>query len=244
MQLRISSKLDNHSPDITLKTLSYDLPTGDDQIVTLDFDQLIDEGRYIFVCVMENPAIHLHLSNLRATGLLALSYSKTQMPPQDIGVETFEFWLPSRRPKGQNLAMTFMPPINGFDAQNICNGVARPTSGVNAWVADPADPAPQLDIKWIVPQSISEVTLMFDTDFDHAMESSLMGHPENVMPFTVKHYRLKDGAGKVLAEVSDNHQTVNRIQFDQAIETDHLQVEVVDSHGDVSAAVFSVQCYS
>ena len=39
---------------------------------------------------------------------------------------------------------------------------------------------------------------MFDTDFDHAMETTLRGHPEAVMPFVVEHYRLKDGAGAVL----------------------------------------------
>ena len=139
VELRKSSKVDNHTPDVALKSLTVDLPAGDNQIVELDFDQLIYDGRYVFVCVKENPALRLHLSQMRVTGLLALQYRRTQIPPQDIGVESFEFWAPPRRPEGHNLAMTFMPPINGFDAQNICNGVARPTSQANAWVADPQD---------------------------------------------------------------------------------------------------------
>ena len=243
VELRMSSKVDNHSPDVVLKSLSFDLPAGDNQRVDLDFDQLINDGRYVFVCVMENPAVQLHLSQARITGLLSLQYWRTQTPPQDIGVESFEFWTPPRRPEGNNVAMTFNPPINGFDPQNICNGVARPTSQANAWVADPQDPAPQLDIKWVVPQSISKVTLMFDTDFDHAMETTLRGHPEAVMPFAVRHYRLKDDAGKVLEEVTDNHQTVNSIEFEQPVETDHLQLEVVNGHGGIPAAVFAVHCY-
>ncbi len=243
VELRMSSKVDNHSPDVVLKSLSFDLPAGDNQRVALDFDQLIDDGRYVFVCIMENPAVRLHLSQLRVTGLLALQYWRTQSPPQEIGVESFEFWTPPRRPEGHNLAMTFMPPINGFDPQNICNGIARPTSQANAWVADPQDAAPRLDIKWVVAQSISRVTLMFDTDFDHAMETTLRGHPEAVMPFAVKHYRIKDGAGALLAEVRDNHQTVNTIEFEQPVETDHLQVEVLKSHGDAPAAVFAMHCY-
>ena len=196
VQLRISSRSDNHTPDITLKTLRFDLAAGENQAISLDFDQLIDEGRYAFVCVMANPKLRLHLSEQRITGLLALSYWRTQVPVHDIGVESFEFWTPPRRPEGQNVAMRFSPPINGFDAQNICNGVARPTAAVNAWVADPLDPAPKLDIKWIVPQSISRVTLMFDSDFDHAMETTLRGHPEEVMPFAVRHYRLKRWQGR------------------------------------------------
>ena len=243
VELRTSSKVDNHTPDVVLKTLTFYLPAGDNQRIELDFDQLIDEGRYVFVCVMTNPALRLHLSQLRVSGLLALQYRRTQIPPQDIGVETFEFWTPPRRPAGHNLAMTFMPPINGFDAQNICNGVARPTSQANAWVADPEDPAPQLDIKWVVPQSISKMTFMFDTDFDHAMETTLRGHPEAEMPFAVEHYRIKDGAGAVLAEVKDNHQTVNTIEFDHPLETDRLQLEVVKVQGDTPAAIFAVHCY-
>ena len=243
VQLRQSSKRDNHTPDIILKTLRFDLPAGDDQAVDLEFDQLIDDSRYVFVCVMENPALRLHLSDMRVTGLVALQYWRDQSPMHDIGVESFEFWTPPRRPDGQNVTMSFSPPINGFDPQNVCNGLARPVAEVNAWVADPADDKPTLDIKWIAPQSISRVTLMFDTDFDHAMETVTRGHPEDVMPFAVKHFRLRNGDGAVLAEVTDNHQTVNRIEFDEPIEIDHLQVEVVASHGDAPAAVFALHCY-
>ena len=243
VQLRQSSKRDNHTPDVILGTLNFDLPVGDDQVIKLDFEQLIDDSRYVFVCVMENTALRLHLSDRRVTGLLALQYWRDQKPYEDIGVEAFEFWTPPRRPEGHNIAMTFAPPINGFDPQNVCNGLARPVAEVNAWVAGPDDEAPTLDVKWDMPQSISRVTLMFDTDFDHAMETVTRGHPEDVMPFTVKHYRLRDGEGCVLAEISDNHQTVNRFDFDEPVETEHLQVEIIESQGNAPAAVFALHCY-
>ena len=100
MQLRQSSKRDNHSPDVILKTLRFDdLPAGDDQLIELDFDQLIDDSRYVFVCVMENPALRLHLSDMRVTGLLALQYWRDQRPYEDIGVEAFEFWTPRAVPR-------------------------------------------------------------------------------------------------------------------------------------------------
>ncbi len=243
VQLRVSSKPDNHSPDIILKTCAFDLDEGDNQVIDLDFDQLLNQNCYVFVHVLENHLVHLHLSDQRLTGLLALTHRRTQQPRHDIGVESFEFWTPLRRPGGHNIAMTFTPPINGFDPHNICNGLARPTAGANAWVADPNDPEPALDIDWQVPQSVSEIVLMFDTDWDHPMETSLWGHPEDVAPFAVKNYRLTDGNGRVFAEVADNHQTVNKICFDQPVETDRLRLEVLASHGDVPAAVFSVLCY-
>ena len=244
VQLRTSSKIDNHSPDVILKTCSFDLQPGPNQRITMDFDQHIAADRYVFVCVMQNPAVQLHLSSQRVSGLAALQYRRLQQPPHDIGVETFEFWTPPRRPAGQNIAIACSPPIDGFDPRSLLNGIARPTCAANAWVADPADPAPKLELRWDVPQSIRRLTLMFDTDFDHAMETSLMGHPEAVMPFTVRHYRIKDGAGRIVREITDNHQTVNDLTFDEPLETDHLQLELLASHGDVPAAVFSVQCHS
>ena len=244
VQLRISSRRDNYTPDTTLKSLRINLAAGDNQVIDLDFEQLMDDSRYAFVCVMANPLVQLHLSDRRITGLLALQYWRSQQPQHDIGVEAFEFWTPPRRPAGHNIAMAFSQPINGFDAQNIGNGLSRPTAAVNAWVAEPDDPAPKLDIRWTYPQRISQATLMFDSDFDHAMETSLRGHPESVMPFTVKHYRLGDGNGRVFAEVTDNHQTINQIRFDEPVETDQLRVEVLEMQGEAPAAIFGVQCYA
>ncbi len=244
VQLRTSSKIDNHSPDVMLKTRSYDLEAGDNQTIEIDFEVEIDADRYVFVCVMNNPDIALHLSEQRVTGLVALHHRSLQEPPSEIGVEIFEFWTPPRRPAGQNVAISFNPPINGFAPTNVTNGIARPVAGVNAWVSDKSDESPCLQVKWDAPQTINRVTLMFDTDWDHAMETSLMGHPEDVMPFTVKHYRIKDSNSNIIAEVNDNHQTVNHISFDDPIETDKLEIEVISSHGDVPASIFSVQAYT
>ncbi len=243
-QLRTSSKRDNFTPDVLLGSLEFDLEAGDSQVIELDFEATIDEDRYVFVCLMENPALKLRLSSARATGLLAVQYWRSQEPTPDIGAESFEFWTPPRRPEGQNVAMTFSPPIDAWDPRHVINGAARPTSAANAWVADPSDPAPKLDVKWLAPQRIREATLIFDTDSDHAMETVFSNHAEDAMPFAVKHYRLTNGNGRVYAEARDNHQTVNRIVFDEAIETDQLRLEVLASHGDVPAAVFALRCYA
>jgi hypothetical protein len=86
--------------------------------------------------------------------------------------------------------------------------------------------------------------LAFDVDFDHAMESVLLGQPERVMPFCVKHYRVLDGAGRVLAEVTDNHQARNTVRLDSPTTTDRLRIELLATHGCVPAGLFEVRCYS
>jgi hypothetical protein len=113
----------------------------------------------------------------------------------------------------------------------------------NAWVASPADPKPALHLLWPKPQSIRTVVLKFDTDFDHPMESVLMGHPERTMPFCVRDYILRDDQGRVLREVTGNYQSINTITFDTAIQTRSLTLEVKHPSPEVPAAVFEILCY-
>jgi len=69
-----------------------------------------------------------------------------QEPPQDSGIDTFEFWCPERRPGGQNIAMNINPAITDFGVSNILNGFIRPTIKPNAWIAAQEDQNPSLNI--------------------------------------------------------------------------------------------------
>ena len=212
------------------------------------FRSRLDQDQYVLICLMPNPRVGVLLSDLRITGVLALvprsgHGSKTgQKPPPDIGVESFDLWAPQRRPGGQNFAMIFDPRLGGFEAKNVLGGPDRPTVRPNAWVAALDDPKPTLSLVWNSAPTISRIELAFDTDLDHPLESVLMGHPERVVPFCVKHYRLLDGRGRVLHEARENHQTRNVIRPPQPLRTDRLQLEVLETWG-APAAVFSVRCY-
>jgi hypothetical protein len=191
--LRISSKPGNYTPDLTLRRLNLQVKPGQAQEIRFDFDATIDQPRYAFVCLMENPKISVHLSEQRLTGVLsvaqkfnrAVAKSPRQEPPPDTGLDSLEFWLPERRPGGKNLAIRIEPPLEVFGVSNLTNGFARPTRQPNAWVASFEDEQPCVRLTWAEPQTFSSVELMFDTDHDHPMESVLLGHPERVMPFCV-----------------------------------------------------------
>jgi hypothetical protein len=70
-----------------------------------------------------------------------------------------------------------------------------------------------------------------------------MGHPENAIPFCVRHARVRDAAGKVVAELADNHQTRRALLFNPAVTTDELAIELLETWGHVPAALFEVRCY-
>ena len=251
-ELRISTRPENHTPDLTLDSRTISLSPGEGQTVSLAFDAAIDQTRYAFVCLMANDAVRVRCGEQRITGVLsvhnkfnpAVAKSGTQTPPEDIGVEEFEFWPACRRPEGRNFAMQIEPPLDCFSPENVRNGIARPTTEPNAWVADPADAQPTLTLRWKEPQTIARIELSFDTDFDHPAESVLMGHPETVMPFCVRTYEIRDGNGNVLARCEDNHQARNTIRFDSPVTTDQLVLRFEHPSGHVPAALFEVRCYA
>jgi hypothetical protein len=252
VQLRVASREGNFTPDVILSRKRLSVPKGRGQQVAVDFGVDIPRAQYVFICLMPCPGVSIRLSDNRVTGILSLVHganrnvakSAVQKPPAGIGVDTFEFWIPERRPGGKNFAIAFDPPLAGFGPENIRNGISRPTTGPNAWVTDVNDPVPALTITWNKPQKIRRIELSFDTDFDHALESVQWGHPEATVPFCIKRYTICDSAGRVIATCEDNHQTHTVICLPKAVVTDRLVLKDLKTHGKVPPALFDVRCYA
>jgi hypothetical protein len=250
-QLRLSSRPQSHTPDLTVATGRLDLNAGDPVRVVIEPEAVIDQARYGFVCLLANPQVSVRCSRMRVTGVLALTHrfnqavahGNVQEPPKDIGIDRFEFWRPQRRPEGHNIAVKITPPQTVFTAESIRNGVSRPTDQPNAWVADPLDPRPTLTLRWDKPRTLNRIVFGFDTDFDHPMESVLRSHPESVMPFCVASYRIKDADGRVIVECKHNHKTRNTWNFDPPISTELLLLEIDHPGADVPASLFEIRCY-
>lgn len=248
--LRISSRYGSFTPDVTLKELDISIDQGA-HYIELDFDAGIDKDQYVFICFQANEQLQLAYSTQRVTGMVsvfngtnkAVSNHGKQEAPEGSAVDSFEFWCPQRRPEGHNLAIQLDAAFS-FDAENIRNGVNRPTIQPNAWVADMADPEPVIQLGWEQPQSIKKIDLVFDTDTDHPMESVLMTHPETVMPFCVRNYYIEDDKGNRIYEKQGNFKTVNEIVLDEPVTTTKLKVVLEHPSKQVAASVFSIRCYA
>jgi len=243
LEVRQAANPDNHLPETVLAARAVPLAAGVETDVAVEDPVTVDADRYLTWCLLENPDVEVRTSEFRATGVLSTRHHNTQRPEHDIGVETFEIWSPARRPGGRNFACTIAPAVDRTGPELAVNGYARPGRGPNAWVAEPADAAPALTLAWDRPVTLGRVELGFDTDFDHPMESVLMGHPERAMPFCVKRYRLRDGAGRVVYESGENHQTRNSLRLGSPVTTDRLVVELLSTWGPVPAALFEVRVY-
>jgi hypothetical protein len=250
VQVRSSSVHGNYTPDVVLRSETLQLEPGKEQAIWVSPGEVEVAACYLTYCLLENPSVRVRTSDVRVTGLLSLSQSQNaavakgskQQPPPNTGIDEFEFWLPSRRPGGKNLAIQLEPAVALFEARNVLNGVARPTNQPNAWVTAADDARPRLTLQWSEPRRVGRVEIGFDTDFDHPMESVLMGHPEREVPFCVKRYRILDEHCNPVFESAHNHQTRSTAILPPDFATSALHIEVIETRG-VPAAIFEVRCY-
>jgi hypothetical protein len=248
---RICSRTGSYTPDETLERFRFTIQPGKNCLQFVSTAEL-PATQYAFLLLHKNPLVKIARSSRRITGILSVfntinpavsNYGK-QEPPEGIGMDSFEFWCPQRRPAGENLAVKFKEALKVFGAENLRNGIARPTCQPNAWVAEWTDPAPAVTVRWDAPQAIRSVVLRFDTDFDHPMESVLMTHPENIMPFCVRNYVVYDEAQNVVYRKEGNYQSVNTIVFKEPLHTRQLTVQLEHPSATTPAALFEIRCYA
>ncbi|MDR1719981.1 MAG: FAD-dependent oxidoreductase [Dysgonamonadaceae bacterium] len=248
VELWTSTKTHNYTPDLLIENICYHLSEGT-QYLKINFEQTLSEDQYAFLIFRSNLNVKIQCSEKRFSGIVSVfnsinpavnNYGK-QMPPRDSGFEAFEFWCPERRPNGKNLAMRIAPAIVSFSVLNIINGFIRPYLRPNAWVADLNDSNPWLMLEWEKVQIIHSLTFYFDTDYDHPMESVQMGHPEDVIPFCVRNYKIYDMDNKLIFEKKDNYQTINKIVLEESIQTNRIKVVFEKASSDVPVALFEIR---
>ena len=251
LEMRASTRAGNFTPSVTLARVEVAIEAGRNRRVTLNCEQTLCSASYLFFCLLTNPKVLVHTSQLRISGLLSVSNrfdakvatGAKQTATEDIGVDSFEFWTPVRRPEGHNLAFEIGHSWRPFEPDNVLSGVQRPTTQSNCWVASPHDEAPSLSLRWDAPQTIGRVELFFDPDYDHALETVLMGHPERAVPFCARSFCIVDAQnGVVLCEKPLNYQARTVFCLDTPVETNELRVEVRETWG-APAAIFEVRCY-
>jgi hypothetical protein len=245
-----SSRPGNTTPDVPLGNCEVAVDAGTAQKVTLEFTAVFDRETYVFLILRKALDCRMHVSGSILPGILrlcqkmnqAVAKSSIQQAPESSGVDSFAFWLPERRPAARLLAASFDPPLEPYAAAHVTNGLSRPWEGTNAWCPDPTDKNPRVTLTWPSPKALSRIEIVFDTDFDHPMESVLMTHPERVMPCCVTEYRVLADGLRELASIKGNHQTRQVVQLEEAVETSSIAIELL-AWGEGTPAIYEVRCY-
>jgi FAD dependent oxidoreductase len=250
VQLRVSSKTFNHTPDVIIATKELQIEKDANEYC-VEFDYTFQEEQYVFICFMSNAAVELAVSEKRVTGLLSVyntinpavsNYGK-QEPLEDIGVDAFEFWCPQRRHAGKNIAMKMEPALQAFSPEHLRNGLQRPVKSTNAWVADYEKNEATIKIVWNELQTINKIDLFFDADYDHPLESVLLLNPETKMAFCADEVKVYNCNNELVGEISGNYLAHRTIYFNKPVAVTELKIKVANSDHTAPVSLFEVRCY-
>ncbi|MBP2194895.1 hypothetical protein JOJ88_000331 [Pantoea cypripedii] len=222
--------------------VSQTLLVNDQGEYRLDFAYRADCDRYLMIAFAENPAIEVALTRVQLPGVMMVFNSLNprvakrtrQVNDGDYGVDEFDFWLPRRAPQQILFAFSLEAPLQLWHRDYLLNGKLRPESHTNGWVPALDDAAPAVSWQWDQPQQASQLTLLFDNDFDHAMETVQMGHAQAVTPHCTTHYRLWLDE-MLLAEVRDNHHSLCHHALPPGVSFRQIRLELLASAGAVPA---------
>ncbi|WP_104401217.1 FAD-dependent oxidoreductase [Vibrio penaeicida] len=247
VEIRIAKRESNHTPEEIVAEYKQALSAGEQLIsipLTIDYPD-----QYLFICFKQNPHVSIGLSEEIATGILTVkqgglekvSTKARQEAPKDLGVDSFEFWVPERRPKGQNIAFKSPFPLHTFDKKALIYGPLRPTSLPNAWMAKPNDPNPNISLEWQQPIRAKSLCLYLDCDYDHPLESVQYRHHDRVMPHLAHQIRCFVN-GQFYQQISDNRMGVVRIELDSDMPIEKLSLSIRNSQG-APVSVFGIRVH-
>ena len=247
VELQVSSKIQNFTPDEFIEKRKFLLNTGI-QKLDFTFKNTLNADQFGFLIFRKNSGVKIRCSEKRVTAVVSTfnkinkavnNYGK-QTPPENSGFESFEFWTPERRPAGQNIAMNIHPALTDYSAENVINGFVRPYIHPNAWVAAFEDKQPILSLEWAEEKTILAITLFLDADYDHPLENVNWDHKEYVMPFMLRDYKIVDDKENIIYEMKDNYQVINNLIFDKPVKTKSLKVICEHPSEHVPAAIFQL----
>ncbi|MBK4716853.1 MULTISPECIES: FAD-dependent oxidoreductase [Tenebrionibacter/Tenebrionicola group] len=238
--LQGSSRPGNFTPDTPLCEVTLNVAQQDDYPVQFNYQSTHDG--YLFIIFERNSQIEMALAGQQLPGIMTVFNSQNarvakhsrQIADGDYGVDEFDFWVPRRRPHQILPALRFEPPLACYATENLLNGRLRPEQHTNAWAPELSDRAPWVKWQWPAAQTITALTLVFDNDFDNAMETVQMGHAQSITPHCVTHYRLW-ADDTLLAEVTDNRHSVCEHRLAQPLSARQIKLEILGTPGGVPA---------
>jgi hypothetical protein len=235
-----SSRPGNFTPDIPLDEQTLNVAQQGEYRVRFNYQSKRNE--YLFIAFESSEQIEIALTEQLLPGIMTVfnklnarvAKHTRQIADGNYGVDEFDFWLPRRHPNQILPALRFEPALRCYAAENLLNGRLRPEQHTNSWVPDVSDQNPWVTWQWATPQTLNALTLIFDNDFDNAMETVQMGHALSVTPHCVTHYRLwADDA--LLVEVTDNRHSVCEHRLPQPLTVQQFKLEIVSTGGAIPA---------
>lgn len=221
------------TPEIASATTS--VAAGHHGYVTFPLNVPTKPGSLYFVSIDQQPQIAWAI------------YSDEPGKPSLIPVGTTAADLPAGpnwRPftTGRAFVVRVVPEQRPYSAQNVVTGTNRPDRWPNIFLSDPAAGLPAwLELRFRAPQRINQIQVTFDTDTNRRVPLPLFRYPECVKSYEIV---IPHGGGwKTIVREDDNYFR-RRVHQVEAITTDCLRINILDTNGSPQARIYEVRAYS
>jgi len=138
----------------------------------------------------------------------------------------------------------------------VLSGVSRPWGSPNVWCAGAEDEKPWLELTWQEPVALQKVLLYLDPELckelpssrARSWEDSHLFSPRETMPAQLVRrcrFLAENDEGELLplGMVDDNCHRLVTVELPQPVKTRRLRIEILQTWGDRSAAVYEVRAY-
>lgn len=246
VELRCSERENNFTPNRVLAGCDIEVEAGE-QYVSVPLRAEPRNG-FVLIALSRNGHIQVGMSDYYLPAVTTLynnqnpavsNYGK-QEPPAGSGVDSFEFWCPKRRPDSLNMAICFSQPVAIYGLAQMQTPWYRPYGSANCWVADTDEQKPALTVTFGEPKSITRLRLFFDTDYDQALEPIQMVHYDTVSSLCVQEFAIYDDQHRCLYQATRNHSSCCTIDFDAAVTTQQLTIQLTRPSAHVPAVLYGL----
>lgn len=230
VSLRRAQHLTDFSSVEDIAVAKADVPPGEHQWVTFEFDVNVPSGLY-WIHVSKNDKISWWACEGNVVGVQRTYLSNGE-------------WV-FRRIRNSH-CFRISPESTPFGVENVVNGFNRPEGMPNLWASDPHQELPQwIELDFGGKRKLGRLILTFDTNVD--LQHPLYWVYKECFPARecVKDYRVLayDGASWIVqVEENGNYQRRREHEFHQ-VEVTKIRLEVLATNGSPDARVFEIRAY-
>ena len=257
----------NYSPDKKITAGELELPPSRDlRWVEIPVDVDINEDK-LFLTIEENEKLCLGTTQKSLPGVISLRKCPNDnerildvftLKPKDYIWREIESVGKKKKSIGagllhsakesfglRSLCFRINPEQDVYGPDNVNLSYARPYGLPNLWVSEDREQKEWIEIDFDRPQSIRELILYFDSNFNFTLRNIGKKYNFNVIPTIVKDYRVyyKDqDKYRELARVEDNYQRVNKLRVKQ-VRTNKIKIEFLATNGHSGIHIYEVRAY-
>jgi hypothetical protein len=179
------------------------------------------ENYYVWVELKMNPNIDVAISGKPLPSTMMFT-SNTNHNSNVVSLVTLEMVEKTWQRSPMCLCFTTVPEQQVFEGQHVVNGYNRPYGKPNMWLSE-TDPSKQeLTLKWDKKHEINHIQITFAVDLTKRLTLESF---DEVLDLVAQHYSVYakiESEYRLVADIRDNYEKVNRLEFDTAV-TDEIR---------------------